>query len=83
MQFRKVATGIMQFRLERHGIAFPGDFLARICCDLGTGSAGIALFLNRLLGRQSSDFMLDDLFEITSSGLSKSGYGKVGSVSLR
>jgi len=80
---RKVATGIMQFRLERHGIAFPGDFLARICCDLGTGSAGIALFLNRLLGRQSSDFMLDDLFEITSSGLSKSGYGKVGSVSLR
>lgn len=79
---RKVAKGIMQFRMERHGIAFPGDFLARLCCDFGTGSAGIALFLNRLLGRQSSDFMLDDLFEIASGGLSAADHRKVGIVPI-
>lgn len=63
----KVARGIMLFRTERNGVAFPGDFLARLCCDFGTGSAGIALFLNRLIGRQGSDFMLDELFEKTAS----------------
>jgi lantibiotic modifying enzyme len=73
---QRVAAGIMQFRVERDGIAFPGDFLARLCCDFGTGSAGIALFLNRLLGRQSSDFMLDDLFEMPSAGISVAGRGK-------
>lgn len=60
---RKVAQGIRQFQVERNGIAFPGDLLSRLCCDVGTGSAGIALFLNRLAGQQSSDFMLDELFQ--------------------
>lgn len=59
----RVAEGIMQFRVERQGIAFPGDLLSRLSCDYGTGSAGIALFLNRLVGGRGSDFMLDCLFE--------------------
>jgi hypothetical protein len=59
----KVAKGIMHFRVKRNGIAFPGEVSSRLCCDYGTGSAGIALFLNRLLGKQRSDFMLDKLFD--------------------
>jgi serine/threonine protein kinase len=58
----RVAEGIMHFRVERNGTAFPGQLLSRLSCDYGTGSAGIALFFNRLLGKQGSDFMLDDLF---------------------
>ena len=57
----KVAEGIMHFRVKRNGSAFPGELSSRLCCDYGTGSAGIALFLNRLLGKQKSDFMLDEL----------------------
>src|SRR5262249_45094326 len=63
---KKVARGIMQFKVERNGIAFPGDFLLRLCCDLATGSAGIMVFFNRLLGRQSRDFMLDGLFDFAA-----------------
>lgn len=58
-----IAEGIMRFRVERNGTAFPGELLSRLCCDYATGSAGIGLFLNRLLGKQSSDFMLDGLFQ--------------------
>ncbi len=58
----KVAKGIMHFRVERNGIAFPGESLDRLCCDMGTGSAGVALFLNRLIGGTSGTFMLDSLF---------------------
>jgi serine/threonine protein kinase len=60
---KRVAEGIMPFRVERNGAAFPGELSSRLCCDYGTGSAGIALFLNRLLKKQKSDFMLDSLFE--------------------
>jgi hypothetical protein len=56
----KAAQAIAHYRVEHNGAAFPGELLSRLCCDYGTGSAGIALFLNRLLGRQGSDFMLDD-----------------------
>lgn len=59
----KVARGIMLFRLERNGIAFPGDQLARLSCDYATGSAGIALFLSRLMARHDGNFMLDSLFK--------------------
>lgn len=58
-----IAAAIMRFRVEYQGIAFPGNQLSRLSCDYGTGSAGVALFLNRLLGRQGNDFMLDSLFE--------------------
>jgi serine/threonine protein kinase len=67
----KVAEGIMHFRVERNGAAFPGELSSRLCCDYGTGSAGIALFLNRLLKKQKSDFMLDGLFE-------RSPWGRAG-----
>jgi hypothetical protein len=77
---QNAAQGIMLFKTERNGLAFPGDFLARFCCDFGTGSAGIALFLNRLIGRQSSDFMLDGLFESISSGLGAFSHTKAVSV---
>jgi len=63
----RAAQGIMLFRVERRGIAFPGDSLSRLSCDYGTGSAGVALFLNRLLGRQKSDFMLDPLLTMRNN----------------
>lgn len=61
----KAARGIMLFRVERNGIAFPGDQLARLSCDYGTGSAGVALFLNRMVNRAGPHFMLDHLFDST------------------
>jgi class III lanthionine synthetase len=70
---KRVAEGIMHFRVERNGAAFPGELSSRLCCDYGTGSAGIALFLNRLLQKQKSDFMLDSLFE--RSPWARSGHG--------
>lgn len=61
---RKALAGIQLFQLERAaGTAFPGETLARISCDYGTGSAGIALFLHRLLHGGHPAFMLDELLE--------------------
>jgi serine/threonine protein kinase len=58
----KVLSGILLFKLERKGgAAFPGDNLMRISCDLGTGTAGIALFLHRFLRQAPPAFMLDEL----------------------
>ena len=59
---RKVAVGLMHFKVNRHGIAFPGDMLFRLSCDYGTGSAGVALFLKRLMSGAPNSFMLDSLF---------------------
>lgn len=70
---RKVAEGIMHFRVERNGAAFPGELSSRLCCDFGTGSAGIALFLNRLLKKQKSDFMLDSFFRRSPWGRAAHG----------
>lgn len=64
---KKAARGIMLFRIERNGSAFPGDQLARLSCDYSTGSSGVALFLNRLVNRQGPNFMLDSLFDPTYS----------------
>ncbi len=61
----KAIRGITLFRVERNGIAFPGDQLARLSCDYGTGSAGVALFLNRIVNRAGPHFMLDSLFDST------------------
>jgi lantibiotic modifying enzyme len=71
----KAASGIMLFRVDRCGTAFPGDQLLRLSCDYGTGSAGIALFLNRLLGRQGNDFMLDSLFYLCDVRITTSAAG--------
>ncbi len=58
----KALSGILLFRLEKEGgLAFPGETLARISCDFGTGGAGIALFLHRLLRGGPPPFMLDEL----------------------
>lgn len=70
---RKAGRGLMHFKVERHGIAFPGDMLSRLSCDYGTGSAGIALFLKRLIDGSSSDFMLDSLFETGCPAAVKAG----------
>lgn len=77
----KVARGTMRFHVERNGTAFPGELLSRLSSDYGTGSAGIALFLNRLMGQQKSDFMLDELFsshedtrDLVESHLSSGGH---------
>ena len=59
----KAARGIMLFRVQCNGIAFPGEKLARLSCDYGTGSAGVALFLKRLVSQRPGHFMLDSLFD--------------------
>ncbi|HEX7288903.1 MAG TPA: class III lanthionine synthetase LanKC [Candidatus Angelobacter sp.] len=60
---RKTAEGILRFKVARHGIAFPGDSHSRLSCSYGNGSAGIAVFLNRLAGERGGHFMLDCLFQ--------------------
>jgi serine/threonine protein kinase len=70
---RRIADGIILFRVEREGSAFPGEMSSRLSCDYGTGSAGIALFLNRLLGRQGSDFLMDSLLPETYRNGGESG----------
>lgn len=61
---RKVLSGIRLFQLERPaGVAFPGETLSRISCDYGTGGAGIALFLHRLLHGGRPAFLLDELID--------------------
>lgn len=59
----RAAEGIVQFQVERRGIAFPGDSISRLSCSYGNGSAGIAVFLARLIGKKGSHFMLDCLFK--------------------
>ena len=59
---RRTAAGLTVFRVEEaDGLAYPGDGLARLSCDLATGSAGIMLFLDRLARPRLADFMLDAL----------------------
>lgn len=46
----QTANSILLFRIAREGrVTFPGEQLLRISTDYGTGSAGIALFLYRLV----------------------------------
>lgn len=57
-----VARGIHVFEIHRtSGIAYPGIQLQRLACDYGTGTAGIILFLHRLITGCQSGLMLDDL----------------------
>lgn len=58
----RVLAGVKLFQLERpNGIAYPGDTLSRISCDFATGSAGVALFFDRLVRNTKPAFMLDEL----------------------
>lgn len=64
---RRAASGIALCAIQKPaGIAFPGDRLARISCDVATGAAGVALFLGRLTGKTDGFLNLD--FLITSRG---------------
>ena len=46
----ELAETILWYRLERNeGFAFPGELLTRITTDYATGSAGIGMYLHRLL----------------------------------
>lgn len=67
---RRALAGILLFQVPRQsGLAFPGEGLARISCDFGTGSAGIALFIHRLLKGGGSAFMLDELLKTRAGAL--------------
>lgn len=64
----RVAEGVLLFGIERsEGVAFPGEQAIRESGDFATGSAGVGLFLHRLLQadkgiRQSSfNFAVDEL----------------------
>ncbi|HLN63648.1 MAG TPA: lanthionine synthetase LanC family protein, partial [Symbiobacteriaceae bacterium] len=59
----RTAEGILLYKLERpSGVAFPGDHLYRISVDYGHGSAGVGLFLHRLLhGGPNFNLLLDSL----------------------
>jgi hypothetical protein len=60
-----VADGIRLVALERDGgYAFGTEHFFRIACDFGTGSAGIALFLDNLARGRTSSFMLDELLPV-------------------
>jgi class III lanthionine synthetase len=51
-QAAQIARRMMPYRIVRpSGIAFPGEGLVAICNDFGTGSAGVGIFLLRLLRR--------------------------------
>ena len=69
----EAAEGALLFRIERNeGIVFPGEQTRRECADLATGSAGVALFLDRLLKAQvgvqdSFLFVVDELLPSTNT----------------
>lgn len=63
----RIAEGVLLFGVQREeGTAFPGEQLMRETCDVGTGSAGVALFLDRVLHagpglRTNFGFLVDEL----------------------
>jgi tRNA A-37 threonylcarbamoyl transferase component Bud32 len=57
---RRAFDGIALHAVERDGgVAFSGDFQGKISCDYATGSAGVAVFLDRLLTGRDAELMLD------------------------
>ena len=61
----RVASGISLFTIDREeGVAFPGNGLQRISCDFGTGSAGVGLFMKRLVKGGKANFQLDELLPV-------------------
>ncbi|MBH9968166.1 class III lanthionine synthetase LanKC [[Bacillus] enclensis] len=59
----RAAEGALLFKVsDDDKIYFPGEQLFRISCDFGTGSAGIALFLDRLVNKKRNfNFTLDEI----------------------
>ncbi|WP_130797173.1 class III lanthionine synthetase LanKC [Streptomyces otsuchiensis] len=71
----RLAESVLCTAIERsEGIVFPGEQAVRESADLATGSAGVALFLDRLCraepgARTNANFVLDDLLpEAAGSG---------------
>lgn len=61
----RAAEGVLLFGVEKpSGLAFPGDHLHRISTDLGTGGAGIAVFLNRLANGGAHPLFPDGLLRV-------------------
>ncbi|MER5411754.1 lanthionine synthetase C family protein [Streptomyces virginiae] len=55
---RDIAETVLWFRVENEdGIAFPGRWLNRIAHDYATGSAGIGMFLSRLVSPGERPFV--------------------------
>jgi serine/threonine protein kinase len=53
-----IADSILMYAVERpQGVAFPGRLLMRLSSDFATGSAGVGLFLHRLLGLGDRPFL--------------------------
>ena len=63
------ASGLKLYETPKPGgLAMPGDFLHRFSTDLGTGSAGVALFYHRLrTGQPNPLMMLDHLLRPVSA----------------
>jgi len=70
LEARAVAGAILRYRVRRPGgVAFPGDGLFRLSTDFATGSAGIALFLHRLVnGGPDFNLTLPDLTPARTRG---------------
>ena len=65
---QRLAEGVLLFAIDRgEGIAFPGEQAVRETCDFASGSAGVALFLDRVQrcgpGRRTTNFnfVVDEL----------------------
>jgi len=64
LSLEKLISGLLLFRVDSpYGLTFPGYELFRLSSDVGTGAAGIALFLHRYLQPRHQDFLLDELIE--------------------
>lgn len=69
----RAAEAVLCHAVRRpEGIVFPGEQSLRECCDLASGSAGVALFLDRVRYaapglRTNRNFVLDDLLSRPSS----------------
>lgn len=60
---RRAAAGLELFKVpQAEGLAYPGNGLGRLSCDLATGSAGVALFQDRLVRPRPADFFVDEVF---------------------
>jgi hypothetical protein len=72
---KRVASGLELFAIPRpEGVAFPGERLTRISCDYGTGAAGVALFLHRLVSGHRSTLTIDgDVFNSDRETFAASG----------
>jgi tRNA A-37 threonylcarbamoyl transferase component Bud32 len=69
----QLAGAVLCTAIQRpEGIVFPGEQAVRESCDLATGSAGVALFLDRVRragpgARTNPNFVLDGLLPVTAA----------------